>query len=210
MGWCKTIFAVVAISSIVMCWLAHRKRSRKPDVHIRTLLPSEWTTLRDGRILSVCESAAAFGMTEPMVADEIAKSDLSWQQQASSAIWFAGWLGDEIVALASSRLSPSPRHPNARSWLLSSIWVRAKNRRCGIATQLLHAITSAARSDQVSILRLWVVEENRDAADIYRKAGFVETGRREARSPANPDVFILEFSRSNNASSIHAPFSLIK
>ncbi len=192
---CKTLFALVAVSSIVVWWLS-RRRSTNPDVHIRTLLASEWSTLRTGRILSLRESAISFGMTDAMVAEDIAKSDVSWQQQASSAMWFGAWHFDELVALASSRMVPSPMNPGVRSWLLSSIWVRAKNRRRGIARRLLDAITVAALSDHVSLLRLWVVEGNADAAAFYRSAGFGPTGRRESRSPANPNVFIVEFSRS--------------
>jgi GNAT superfamily N-acetyltransferase len=94
------------------------------------------------------------------------------------------------------RLAPTPLKPDTPSWLISSVWVRAKNRRRGIARQLLNAITSAAQSDHIRLLRLWIVEGNADAEALYRTPGFLPTGRREARSPLNPDVFIVEFSLS--------------
>jgi GNAT superfamily N-acetyltransferase len=70
---------------------------------------------------------------------------------------------------------------------LISMWVRAAHRGRGIATRLLLAVLEWAAGDGARDVALWVADGNASAAAVYRRAGFVPTGRRQPL-PSNTAV----------------------
>ena len=70
---------------------------------------------------------------------------------------------------------------------LISMWVHAAHRGRGIATRLLRAVLEWAEGDGAREVALWVADGNAAAAAVYRRAGFVPTGKRQPL-PSNPAV----------------------
>jgi ribosomal protein S18 acetylase RimI-like enzyme len=70
---------------------------------------------------------------------------------------------------------------------LISMWVHPEHRGRGIGARLLHAVVEWAAGDGAREVSLWVADGNETAAGLYRRAGFVPTGRRQPL-PSNPAV----------------------
>jgi GNAT superfamily N-acetyltransferase len=70
---------------------------------------------------------------------------------------------------------------------LISMWVHAAHRGRGIATRLLRAVLDWAAGDGAREVALWVADGNAPAAAVYRRAGFVPTGKRQPL-PSKPAV----------------------
>jgi GNAT superfamily N-acetyltransferase len=70
---------------------------------------------------------------------------------------------------------------------LISMWVHPAHRGRGIATRLLRSVIEWAAEDGALEVALWVADGNAPAAAVYRRAGFVPTGRRQPL-PSNPAV----------------------
>jgi ribosomal protein S18 acetylase RimI-like enzyme len=67
------------------------------------------------------------------------------------------------------------------------MWVRPEHRGRGAATSLVQAVASWAAADGAREVALWVADGNVAAAGLYRRAGFVPTGRRQPL-PSDPAV----------------------
>jgi ribosomal protein S18 acetylase RimI-like enzyme len=89
----------------------------------------------------------------------------------------------ERVGLAAGTPSYETRHRRD----LISMWVRPEHRGRGIGTRLLRAVAEWAAGDGAREVSLWVADGNQTAAFLYRRAGFVPTGRRQPL-PSNPAV----------------------
>ena len=68
-----------------------------------------------------------------------------------------------------------------------SMWVQPAHRGNGIAAALVRAVVEWASGDGACEVALWVADGNAAAAAVYRRAGFVPTGRRQPL-PSNPAV----------------------
>jgi predicted GNAT family acetyltransferase len=67
------------------------------------------------------------------------------------------------------------------------MWVHPHHRGHGVASTLVDAVAEWAVRDGAGEVALWVADGNAAAAAVYRRAGFVPTGRRQPL-PSNPAV----------------------
>jgi ribosomal protein S18 acetylase RimI-like enzyme len=103
--------------------------------------------------------------------------------------WFAGRLEDahivgafrdgELVGTAGFAIQQG--QPNAHKGRLFGMYVRSSSRSLGIGRLLLNAVLNVAR-ENVELIQLSVVRENRPARRLYESAGFLEYGVEEKAS----------------------------
>lgn len=82
-------------------------------------------------------------------------------------------------------------HAVLDEWEIENVVVAGKERRKGIGAALVRRIIEAARARATSRLMLEVRESNQAARELYRKAGFIETGRRPRYYAAPEEDAIL-------------------
>lgn len=97
--------------------------------------------------------------------------------------WFAGRLEDahivgafrdgELVGTAGFAIQQG--QPNAHKGRLFGMYVRSSSRNLGVGRLLLSAVLDVAR-ENVELIQLSVVRENRPARRLYESAGFLEFG----------------------------------
>ena len=97
--------------------------------------------------------------------------------------WFAGRLEDthtmgafrdgELVGTAGFSIQQG--QPNAHKGRLFGMYVRSSSRNLGVGRLLLSALLDVAR-ENVELIQLSVVRENRPARRLYESAGFLEFG----------------------------------
>ena len=75
-------------------------------------------------------------------------------------------------------------------WEIENILIAAVQQRRGLGTRLLAAFLDSLRKLRARAVLLEVRESNQPARSLYRKAGFIETGRRRGyyRDPAEDAI----------------------
>lgn len=83
-------------------------------------------------------------------------------------------------------------------WEIENVVVDPRYRHQGIATQLIRHIVQRAQAVHATSVLLEVRESNLAARQLYRKVGFIESGRRPGyyRNPSE-DALLLKFSPDN-------------
>jgi len=71
---------------------------------------------------------------------------------------------------------------------LTALWVDPGFRSQGVGTKLLEAVLDWARSQGFSQVLLWVTEVNEKAQRLYKRHGFVRTGRVIEVRPREPAI----------------------
>src|SRR6266536_827351 len=74
---------------------------------------------------------------------------------------------------------------------VAGMWVEAEARGRGVGRALLESVIGWARSLALDRLELWVTEGNGSAMRLYERAGFADTGRRDALA-SNPALQIIQ------------------
>lgn len=82
--------------------------------------------------------------------------------------------GDRRVGMVACRLLDRP----AGSAWLTALWVDPAARGAGLALRLIDAVAGWARERGATALDLSVTTNNEQAAALYARAGFTDTGRR--------------------------------
>lgn len=67
------------------------------------------------------------------------------------------------------------------------MWVAPESQSAGIGSQLVEAVVQWIIDGGTEQVRLWVVEDNLAPRRLYERAGFVETGFKQAL-PSNPSL----------------------
>jgi ribosomal protein S18 acetylase RimI-like enzyme len=136
--------------------------------------------LREVRLRALAESPQAFGSS---YAREAAFSDEKWRAGLERYCDPARGIG--LLALDEGRvcgLVGCIREDEIRDeddterGLIISMWTAPEVRRRGVGAQLLGAAESWAREHGLAEIRLRVHEHNAPALELYRRAGFHETG----------------------------------
>ena len=73
---------------------------------------------------------------------------------------------------------PDPTTPGSR--MVESIWVKPTHRKRGVFRAMLKRLIELERANGARDLVLWVLEDNDDAREVYRRLGFAWTGIRQA------------------------------
>ena len=121
--------------------------------------------------------------------------DEEWQRRASlngedRAGFFAMKAGEPCGLVACFRDGTD----RSRAQIVS-MWVAPEARRYGVASRLLEAARAWAESHGVATLRLFVTSENHAAIALYKRLGFMQTGRSEPY-PNDPTMIEMEMERS--------------
>jgi len=97
--------------------------------------------------------------------------------------WFAGRLEDSHIMgafrdgelVGTAGFSIQQGQPNAHKGRLFGMYVRSSSRNLGVRRLLLNAVMDLAR-ENVELVQLSVVRENRPARRLYESVGFLEFG----------------------------------
>lgn len=175
-----------------------------PELVVRRAGPQDWRTYRDLRLAALLDSPRAFWTT---YADAAAFVEADWRARLE----WPTWIADAAVSpdperppapvglVALWRAPDSPEDETPGEIVLVQMWVASWVRGRGVADALLGAAVETARADGWTRVLLEVAEDNGRAVACYRRAGFVETGRR-AVMPWDPAVVEVEMALDLQAS----------
>ena len=136
---------------------------------IKLLGPEEWHVLRTIRLRALRDSPDVFLSSHEA---EAGWGEMQWRHLLASATWVVAVESGAAIGIAGVIDRIDGRH-------IESIWVARSHRRRGIFRALLHALVDRERANGGHDLVLWVVEDNDDARQAYRRLGFVPTGERQ-------------------------------
>lgn len=160
----------------------HGVRSKPEDaveaVVVSRVAENQWAELRAVRLAALTEAPTAFGST---LQREQGFGAERWREWTRSAWPFLTLAGEAPVGMA---VGMSGVSSTARE--VVAVWVDPDWRGRGVADKLVSSVVELARSEDVQQVGLWVTEDNASARRLYRRHGFVETGRRK-RLPSNPE-----------------------
>jgi ribosomal protein S18 acetylase RimI-like enzyme len=143
-------------------------------VEIRRARRNEWQELRGLRLRALAEDPDSFART---LGEEEDLPKVRWQEAVGGVIFI---VVDREEWIGMAGVHPTENGDAAEIW---GMWVRPDRRHQGIGWSLLDAAVGWARSEGSPAVRLGVTRTNDAAYHLYRKAGFVLTGR---TSPLRP------------------------
>jgi ribosomal protein S18 acetylase RimI-like enzyme len=139
-------------------------------IEIRRLLQDDAVLYRAIRLEALQASPEAFGSTFEF-------------ENAQPLSWFADRLGSstvlgafrdaELVGMAGFAVQQGPKR--AHKGLLWGMYVRPAARKASVGRRLVEAICNLARQ-QVDLIQLTVVRDNKQARSLYASQGFLEYG----------------------------------
>ena len=149
------------------------------------LVADEWQTYRAIRLAMLQESPSAFGSTH---AQALLVDEPTWRQR----------LSDNVVLLARVGRTPAGSAmysvhgaTDPGDCALYGMWVDPGCRGAGVGRALIDAVIDEARAAGKRRVVLHVVANNKAAAGLYQRAGFVATSRTRP-SPLNEQVKLIE------------------
>ncbi len=92
-----------------------------------------------------------------------------------NTITIGSFLDGTMIGLAV--LSMNPRKKMKHLGVINSFYVSESYRRKGIASKLLNFVEDIARNHKILRLNLTVMDQNKAAIQLYKKHGFIETGK---------------------------------
>ena len=149
---------------------------------IKQLTPNEWPLLKRIRLQALADAPQAFGTT---LVQAQSRTDAQWQENARrvtllppSTSYFA-FVDDAPAGMANCFVSKA----DPQTAELSAFWVAPESRGTGAGDALVAAAISWAKSQGVTTLQAWVVEDNHRAIGFYKKTGFSDTGQCQPHTP---------------------------
>jgi ribosomal protein S18 acetylase RimI-like enzyme len=147
-------------------------RSSTP-VQWRVLTEPEWRSLRGARLTALKESPGSFLSSYDK---ESAFEQIRWREEFSRGEWVIGLAGESIDGLlgitTASDISPDERY-------LEYLWISPRQRRSGLATNLIRATLERLAGAGINTVWLWILDGNEPARHLYEKCGFTSTGERQ-------------------------------
>jgi GNAT superfamily N-acetyltransferase len=170
------------------------------DWKVRRLRADEGPRLRQLRLTALARAPKAFGSTlerEQRFAPEVWRERASAGAAGQASITVIAECADRWVGMATGLVGHA--EDETRGPILVGMFVDEAMRRCGIGEALVDSIKSWARSGGHGTLNLWVVSTNTPALALYRRCGFVATGRsrRVAHTPELMELHMLMDLRPN-------------
>jgi GNAT superfamily N-acetyltransferase len=135
---------------------------------IKLLGPDEWHVLRTTRLRALADSPHAFASHYEA---EVRWSDDQWRQRLAAATWLVAVDSGAVIGIAGL----VDEHVEA-------IWVERTHRQRGVFRALLRALVDLESGNGARDLVLWVLEDNREARQVYARLGFVPTRERQRLS----------------------------
>ncbi|WP_068007382.1 GNAT family N-acetyltransferase [Nocardia pseudobrasiliensis] len=148
-------------------------------MRVRRLGADEWRTARDVR-LGALETSPP-GTFAQTFAEASTWDEARWRQWYSTRRAFFV-VESEAEAVGCAGLLFEQGGP-----VLVSVWISPASRGTGAADLLLKTIAEWVREHEHRTLRLWVMEGNTPAEKLYRRQGFVPTGRRQPSAVHSPN-----------------------
>jgi ribosomal protein S18 acetylase RimI-like enzyme len=140
------------------------------DAAIRRLRADDANSFRAIRLEALKASPEAFGSTFE-IEDKL---DLAWFAERLESSHVMGAFRDgELVGTAGFAIQQGQK--NAHKGRLCGMYVRPSSRSCGVGRLLVSAVLEVAR-ENVELIQLNVVRENRPARRLYESVGFLEFG----------------------------------
>jgi ribosomal protein S18 acetylase RimI-like enzyme len=140
------------------------------DVTIRRLRPDDANCFREIRLEALKANPQAFGSTFEFED----KLDVAWFAGRLESSHVMGAFRDgELVGMAGFAIQQGEK--NAHKGRLWSMYVRPSSRKLGVGRLLVSTVLNVAR-DNVELIQLSVVRENRPARSLYESVGFLEFG----------------------------------
>lgn len=145
---------------------------------IRTIGPDEWPTARTVRLDALAGSPpGTFSTTH---ADAAQWTEQQWRE------WTARRYPFFVAVTESGPVGSAGVIVTAGGPELVSMWTAPPARRTGISDRLVHAVAEWARTAGHRELRLWVLDGNRAAEQLYLRNGFTRTGAVQPCSADDP------------------------
>jgi ribosomal protein S18 acetylase RimI-like enzyme len=160
------------------------------QMRIRALVPNEIDLHRAVRLRALQDAPDSFGET---LADVAARPITYWEELTRSVteperhVMFLACEGDEVLGCVYGLVN----RQHSDHGRVGSMWVSPGARRRGIGQALLEAVIAWSRRRGFKGLGLWAPAHSPAALALYAKAGFRETGLRQAM-PTNPNLDIVE------------------
>jgi GNAT superfamily N-acetyltransferase len=152
------------------------------------LIPDDWAILAGLRRAALTGEPDAFGATWSL---ESQRSADEWRAFIATRSIFVAFVDDEPVGIAAG--GDRDGRPDARG--LYSMWVAESARGTGVSRELIGLVESWARDDGASALALDVVTHLEHPRALYRRCGFVETGRRSFMH-RDPSITLVEMEKN--------------
>lgn len=145
------------------------------EISVRRIGADEQAALRAVRLAALSDSPSAFGSTFEAEAAQPVQHWVERARQGSagdeSATFFATVDGRVVGLVGAYR----PDRAGAVVELVS-MWVAPEARGSGVARRLVDAVLDWARAGSAGAVELWVTRGNGPAIELYKGAGFRETG----------------------------------
>lgn len=131
----------------------------------------EWPIARDVRLRALKDSPSAYIADYE---DEVTVGEDGWRERFTRMLWAVARDETRIIGLASS-VRVAVRPPYERH--IESVWVDPRYRRNGVLRAVLGQL--AAIEPDVTEWRVWVLDTNTIARQVYERLGFYPTGERQ-------------------------------
>lgn len=138
-----------------------------PSVTVRRLVADDWRDYRDIRLAALAADPGMFGSS---LEREQAFDEDDWRQRAPAMA--LAYLDGAPVGVAGWFWTDEPRTAD-----LVAMWVAPAARGRGVGAALVRDIVDQTVNARGATLELGVVVENEAATGLYRREGFVESGR---------------------------------
>jgi ribosomal protein S18 acetylase RimI-like enzyme len=140
-------------------------------LELAMLRADDWSLAREVRLRALKDSPSAY------LADyeaEVTVGEDGWRERFTRMRWVVARVEARVIGMASSvRVAGRPvdeRH-------IESVWVDPRYRRNGVLRALLGQL--AAEEPEVREWRVWVLDTNTVAFEVYDRLGFRATGERQ-------------------------------
>ena len=149
---------------------------------ILPLMSDQWPLLKAVRLRALADAPDAFCTT---LAQASAWDDARWQENARRftllppAASFLAYADDTPCGMANC----FTLQDDSQTAEMTAFWVAPEQRGQGVGDALVAAIVNWAKSQGVTTLQAWVVEDNTRALSFYKKLGFQNTKERQPHTP---------------------------
>ena len=159
-------------------------------LEIKPLLPADWLPLKSVRLQALACNPEAFCTT---LAEASARTDAEWQDNARRftrlppAASFLAYTDDVPCGMVNCFVTEA----DPRTAEMTAFWVAPQQRGTGVGEALVTAIMEWAKSQGVTTLQAWVVEDNSRALGFYQRLGFQDTKKRQTHTPEPAKQIVL-------------------
>jgi ribosomal protein S18 acetylase RimI-like enzyme len=136
-------------------------------IEVRAVTVEEWSAMRTVRLAALAESPQLFGST---TAAEERLDEAEWRRRTQRCA--LAWDGTRPVGIVAWVWTEEPIRAD-----LVAMWIDPDHRGRAIGTALVRWVVAEVVVTRRAVLELGVVADNTPAVELYRRMGFIETGR---------------------------------